>query len=135
MAVVYSAALKTARMQLVSDLVAAKTPVASSGSPTAGSLVIGTSSLSGATGVLATFPLPTTPFTVAGAVATLAGTPMSGEGSASGTAAKAEIRDSGGNAIVSGLTVGVLGADVLVGSTTIVAGQPVDVLSGTITHG
>ena len=67
MSVVYNATLKTNRMQLVSDLVASKVAAASTGAASAGQLVIGTASLSGATGVLATIPLPTTPFTIAGA--------------------------------------------------------------------
>lgn len=138
MSVVYSDTLKTNRMQLVSDLVAGKTAAASTGSATAGQLVIGTSSLSGGTGVLATIALTTAPFTISGSgtvIATLAGTPLSVAASATGTAAKAELRNNGGTTICSGLTVGTSGSDINLTSTSITSGQTVTVTSGTITHG
>ena len=100
MSVVYAATLKTNRLQLVADLIDGKTAAASTGSATAGNLVIGTSALSGATGVLVEIVLPTPAFTVSGAVATLQGVPLSGTASASGTAAKAELRDNAGTVIV-----------------------------------
>lgn len=135
MSVVYSATLKTNRMQLLADLVAGKTAAASTGSATAGQLVIGTASLSGATGVLATIALPTTPFTVAGAIATLQGVPLSVAASASGTAALAELRNNAGTTVCSGLTVGTSGTDIILGTTTITSGGTVTITSGTITHG
>ena len=135
MYVVYATTLKTNRMQLVADLIAAKTAAASTGSATAGQLVIGTSGLSGGTGVLATIALGTTPGTVSGAVLTLSGTPLSTTASASGTAALAEFRNNSGTTIVSGLTVGTSGTDIVLNSTTITSGQTVTVTSGTITHG
>lgn len=135
MSVVYSATLKTNRMQLVADLIASKTAAASTGSATAGQLVIGDSTLSGATGVLATIALPATAFTVSGAVATLQGVPLSVAASASGTAAKAEIRNNAGTVIVSGLTVGTSATDFIIGTTTITSGGTVTCTAGTITHG
>jgi len=135
MSVVYAATLKTNRMQLVSDLIATKVAAASTGTATAGQLVIGTASLSGATGVLATIALPTTPFTVSGAVATLAGVPLSVAASASGTAALAELRNNAGTTIVSGLTVGTAATDIILGTTTITSGGTVTITAGTITHG
>jgi hypothetical protein len=135
MSVTYSSTLKTNRMQLVADLIATKTAAASTGSATAGSLVIGTSGLSGATGVLATVPLGATPGTVSGAVLTLSGTPLTATASATGTAAKAELRNNAGTAIVTGLTVGTSASDVIVDNTSINSGQTVTVSSGTITHG
>jgi hypothetical protein len=135
MSVTYSSTLKTNRMQLVADLIAGKTQASSTGSATAGSLVIGTSSLSGATGVLATIALGTTPGTVSGAVLTLSGTPLSATASATGTAAKAELRNNSGSVIVSGLTVGTSGSDIILDSTSITSGQTVTINSGTITHG
>jgi hypothetical protein len=134
MAVNYSATLKTNRMQLVADLIASKTAAASTGAGSAGSLVIGTSSLSGATGVLATIPLQNPPGTVSGAVLTISGVPLTANASAGGTAALAELRNNAGTAIVSGLTVGVSASDVIVTTVTIVNTQPVTVTSGTITH-
>jgi hypothetical protein len=136
MPAVYSATLKAARMQLVLDLVGHKTAAASTGSFAAGSLVIGTSALNGgSTGTLATITLPATPFTISGAVLTLAGVPLSATAAANGTAALAELRDNAGAVIVSGLTVGVAGADIIIGSTAITSGQTVTINSGTITHG
>lgn len=134
MAVNYSATLKTNRMQLVPDLIAGLVAAASTGTRSAGSLVIGTSSLSGATGVLATIPLGTTPATVSGSVMTISGVPLTANASAGGTAALAELRNNAGTAIVSGLTVGTSASDVIVTTTTIVNTQPVTVTSGTITH-
>jgi hypothetical protein len=134
MAVNYSGTLKTNRMQLVPDLIAGLVAAASTGTRSAGSLVIGTSALSGATGVLATIPLGTTPATVSGSVMTISGVPLTANASAGGTAALAELRNNAGAAIVSGLTVGTSASDVIVTTVTIVNTQPVTVTSGTITH-
>lgn len=135
MSVVYSSTLKNNRMQLVADLVAGKTQTTSSGTALAGSLVIGTSALSGATGLLVTFTLGTTPGTVSSGVLTISGTPLTATASGTGTAAKAELRDNAGNVIVSGLTVGTSGTDININATAISSGQSVTLSSGTITHG
>jgi hypothetical protein len=135
MSVVYSTTLKNNRMQLVADLIAGKTAASSVGSATAGTLVIGTSALSGATGVLASFTLGTTPGTVSSGVLTISGTPLTATASGTGTAAKAELRDNGGNVIVSGLTVGTSASDIIINATAISSGQSVTLSSGTITHG
>jgi len=134
MSVVYGATLKTNRMQLVADLIASKTAAASTGAGSAGQLVIGDNTLSGGTGVLATIALQNPPFTIAGAVATLQGVPLSVAASASGTAAKAELRNNAGTTIVSGLTVGTSGTDIILGTTTITSGGTVTITAGTITH-
>jgi hypothetical protein len=135
MAVVYSTTLKNNRMQLVADLVAGKTAASSVGSATAGKLVIGTSSLSGSTGVLVSFTLGTTPGTVSSGVLTISGTPLTATASGTGTAAKAELQDNSGNVIVSGLTVGTSASDIIINATAISSGQSVTLSSGTITHG
>lgn len=135
MAVVYSSTLKNNRMQLVADLVAGKTAASSAGTATAGTLVIGTSALSGATGVLVSFTLGTTPGTVSSGVLTISGTPLTATASGTGTAAKAELRDNSGNVIVSGLTVGTSATDIIINATAISSGQSVTLSSGTITHG
>lgn len=136
MAVVYAATLKTNRMQLVPDLIASKTAAASTGGGTAGQLVIGTSALSGATGVLATLALKAVPGSVSGAVFTIDCTPaLTVAASASGTAALAELRNNAGTTVVSGLTVGTSAADVILGSTTITSGGIVTITAGTLTHG
>ena len=141
MSVVYSDILKTNRLQLMSDLVAGKTAAASTGAASAGVLVIGTAGLSGGSGVLASVNLPTTPFVVSGSgtvIATLQGTPLTATASATGTAARAELRNNAGTVICSGLTVGTSGTDVIVNSVSITSGQPVTVPASppsTITHG
>lgn len=135
MAVTYSTSVKNNRMQQVADAIAGLTYAASTGSATAGTLVIGTSALSGATGVLATINLNSTPGSVSGGVLTLSGTPLSATASATGTAAKAELRNNAGTVVVSGLTVSTSGADINLNSTAISTGQTVTVSSGTITHG
>lgn len=135
MSVTYSATLKTNRMQLVADLIAGKVAAASTGTAAAGTIVVGTSSLSGATGVLITFTLSATPGTVAGSVFTISGTPLTATASGTGTAAKGEIRDNAGNVIVSGLTVGTSGTDIIINATAISTGQFVTLSSATITHG
>ena len=135
MSVTYAATLKTNRMQLVADLIASKTAASSTGTATAGFLVIGTSALSGVTGVLATITLSATPGTVSGSVFTLSGTPLSATATGTGTAALAEFRNTAGTVIVSGLTVGTSGTDIIINATAISTGQTVQITSGTITHG
>jgi sugar (pentulose or hexulose) kinase len=135
MSAVYAATLKTNRMQLVADLIDSKVAAASTGAGSAGQLVIGTGALSGSTGVLATIALPNPPFTISGAVATLAGVPLSVAASASGTAALAELRNNAGITVVSGLTVGTSATDIILGTTTISSGGTVTITAGTITHG
>ncbi len=137
MPVTYIASLRTDRLRLVlNDLGTATAPTISTTGTLAGSLVIGTSALSGATGVLATVTLPTTPASVTGDVLTLLGVPLTATASATGTAAKAELRDNAGNAIVTGLTVTASGGggDVIISSVAITSGQTIQVNSGTITH-
>lgn len=135
MAVTYSTALKSNRMQLVADLIAGKTVAASTGAGTAGTLVIGTSALSGSTGVLVTYTLGTTPGTVSSGVLTISGTPLTATASATGTAAKAEFRDNSGTVIVSDLSVGTSASDIIINATAISSGQTVTLSSGSITHG
>ena len=100
-----------------------------------GTLVIGDSTLSGATGVLATLTLAKPSATVSAGVLTLSGVPISATASATGTAAKAELRDSTGAVVASGLTVGTSGTDIIISSTAVSSGQTVQLNSGTITHG
>jgi hypothetical protein len=98
-------------------------------------LVVGTSTLSGSTGVLATFALQYPSFSYSGRIATLLGVPLSTAASAGGAAAKADLRDKNGVTIVPGLTVGVAGsgADIIIDSTTITSGGPVTCTGGSFT--
>lgn len=135
MSVTYNATLKTNRLNLVVNaLGTAAAPTITTTGVSAGTLVIGTSALSGATGVLATIALPVTPATVSGNVLTIAGVPLTATASATGTAALAELRNNAGTTIVSGLTVGTSGTDIIINSTAISSGQTVQLTSGTITH-
>ena len=98
-----------------------------------GQLVVGTSGLSGATGVLATFTLQNPSFTFATRTATLAGTPLTATASATGTAALAELRDNGGTTIINNLTVGTSGTEIIISpSTTITNGQTVTCSAGSL---
>jgi hypothetical protein len=137
MAVTYVSTLKAQRMQLVVDRIDGKTPATSTGSTTPGLLVIGTSGLSGGSGILATITLDaTTCGSVSGGVLTFDTTPaLSATASAGGAAALAEFRTNNGTTIISGLTVGTSGSDINLNSTTISASQTVTITSGTITHG
>lgn len=119
MAVIYDNTTKVARMTATRDQV------------TSGTLVIQTA----ANAVLATFTLTNPGGTVAGAgVWTLAFAASTVAAGASGTAAKAEIRNSGGTARITGLTVGTSGADIIIDNTSINSGQNVTLSSATITH-
>ena len=129
MAWVYSNAVRTARSQAVIDAIG-----------NAGLLIIGTSALAGAVGVLASIPLDATPFTNVNGLMTMNNAPRTVNAAAAGTAAKAEIRHSSGTVVVTGLTVGVAGSgpggsdpDVVINSTAISVGQSVQATVGSIT--
>jgi hypothetical protein len=124
MAVTYSSATKTARMTAVRDQIDAGTG--------AGILQIGTT---GMATILAEITLNDPSGTISGAVLTLSGFPKSDtSANASGTAAAARIRDSSGNDVITGLTVGTSGTDVVLDSVSITAGQTVTINSATFTH-
>jgi len=124
MSVVYSTTVKNTRMSAV---------VTALGS--AGKLVIGTSALSGATGVLVTIPLDNPAGSVSGAAIDFTETGMSADATATGTAALAELRDSSDTVIASGLTVGTSGTNIILSSTSISSGTTVTISSATLTHG
>lgn len=125
MAVTYSTAMKSLRMQAVADGIDAGAG--------AGSLEIGTT---GMASVLATFTLTEPCGTVTNGVLTFDFDPDISDTSAdnSGTAAEARIKDGGGTAVITGLTVGVGTGDIQLDSTSITAGQTVTLTTGTITH-
>lgn len=120
MAIVYTTAVKTARMEAV------KTALGASGK-----LEIGTT---GMASILAVIPL-STGGTVTNGVWTLIASPTSDTAADNtGAAAAARIRTSGNTDIVTGLTVGLSGSDINLDSLSITAGQTVTVNSATITH-
>lgn len=135
MSVNYTTAAANAR--LAAGLTATGVPGQSvDGNTGPGQLVIGTSALAGATGVLATITLPKPCGTIALRVWTMAGVPLNTTPSAAGAAALGELRDSAGATIISGLTVGVAGSgcDIIVATTSINTSVPATVTSGTLTH-
>lgn len=126
MAMAYATAVRTARMQAVADAI--------DGDVGAGSLEIGTS---GFGSVLAILTLADPCGTVSSGVLTFDVTPALEDSSANatGTAAEARIKDNSGDIIVSGLTVGTSGTNIVLTSTAIVATEPVTITAFTITEG
>ena len=124
MAVTYTNAVKIARMGAVTTA-AGTTAV----------LEIGTTSMAS---VLATIALgnPIAGAATGAGVLTLSGFPRSDTSAdATGTAAAARIRtSSGGTDIITGLTVGLSAADVILDSLSITAGQTVTINSAVFTH-
>lgn len=122
MGVNYTNAVKVARMGAV---------VSQAGATAV--LEIGTA---GMASVLATFTLNNPIGVAAGAgVLTLSGFPKSDPADASGTAAAARIRTApGGTDIITGLTVGLSAADIILDSVNITTGQNVTINSAVFTH-
>jgi hypothetical protein len=118
MAVTYHADVKNARME------------ATRGEVANGTLEI----LTSGDVLLATFGLDATAGTVTADVWTLEFDADTVAAGAAGTAAKAQIKDSGGTARITGLTVGTSAADVIVSNTNIANGQDVIMTGATITH-
>ena len=118
MAVTYNVAVKTARLQATMDHFAN------------GSLEI----LTAADVLLASFGLDAAGGSVSGAVWTLEFDNDTVTATGSGTAAKAQIKTSGGSAHLTGLTVGAGTGDINLDSVSITAGQQVTLSSATITH-
>lgn len=126
MAVTYSTAAKTARMSAVITQIDAHATLP-------GTLEIGTTAMGT---VLATFTLADPCGTAAAGVLTFDFDPDISDTSAdaTGTAAAAQIKDGSGTVVISGLTVGTSGTDIILDSTSITAGQTVTLTTGTITH-
>jgi hypothetical protein len=124
MAIVYTNAIKDSRMQVVID--------ATDAGVAAGTLEIGTA---GMASTLITFTLADPSATTAAGVLTLSGLPLNANAAATGTAAEARIRDSDSNDVVTGLTVGTSGTDIIISSVSITSGQQYSVTSATFTHG
>lgn len=123
MAVNYRASLKTTRMNaVVTDIDSGTGPA---------TLEICTAAFAS---VLVTFTLSDPSSTVAADVLTLSGMPKTANAAATGTAAVARIKESGGTVIVNNLSVGTSGTDITISSTSITSGNPYNLNSGTITH-
>lgn len=126
MALTYATAVRTSRMQAVADAI--------DGDVGAGTLEIGTSGMGT---VLAVLTLADPCGTVTNGVLTFDCSPALEDTSANatGTAAEARIKDNSGDIVVSGLTVGTSGTHIVLTSTSIVATEPVQITSFTITEG
>jgi len=125
MAVTYSTAAKNARLDAVTALIDAGV--------SAGKLKI----RDGSNVVLATLTLADPSAAAAsGGVLTFDFDPDISDSSAdaTGTAANAIITDSADTTVISGLTVGTSGTDIVLDSVSITAGQTVTITAGTITH-
>lgn len=124
MSVIYNATVKNDRMDVVAAAMNAG----------AGPAVLQIGS-AGMAAVLASVPL-TDPVTVTADVLNmLPGGASTIAASGTGTAAAARVRDSDGNDIVTGLTVGTSGTNVVLDSTNVTNGQDVTIDTATITHG
>lgn len=124
MAVTYTTAVKNARMTAVRDQIDAGTGP--------GVLQIGTT---GMATILAEITLDDPSGTISGGVLSLSGFPKSDtSANNTGTAAAARIRDSSGTDVITGLTVGLSAADIILDSVSITAGQTVTINSAAITH-
>ena len=124
MTVIYSNTLKDTRMQAVVTAV--------DGGGAAGTMEIGSA---GFAAVLAVITLQRPSFSEASQTITVLGVPLSGNATSNGTAALARIKDSNGNIIISGLTVGTGGTDILISTTTLTTGLQLSLVAGTIMHG
>lgn len=124
MAVTYSTAAKTARMQAVIDQIDAGASPGKLKIRDSGNVVLATLTLTDPCG------------TAASGVLTFDFDPDISDTSAdaSGTAANAIITDSSDTTVISGLTVGTSGTDIVLDSVSITAGQTVTITAGTITH-
>jgi len=125
MAVTYRASLRTARMQLVLD------DIDSGAGP--GTVEIGTA---GFATVIAIFTLSDPSMSLAGDVLTALSMPKVTVGiNGGGVAAEGRIKNSTGTIILSGLTVGTVGTNLIISpSTTIADAQTVNLTALTITH-
>jgi len=111
----YSPNAKSARMSAILQLI-----------PT-GNIEIGTALMgkTGTTGVLVKIPLDVMAGTVFGDTLTLSGFPKYKKAIGKGIAALARLTDSTGATVISGLTVGTIGTDIILDNTAIVKGQRV----------
>lgn len=125
MAVVYSTALKNNRLDEVTALIDAGAG--------AGELRLGTAAMAS---ILAVIPLAGTSAPAAAAGVLTFTMPQSDTSADNtGTAVEADIRDDAASVVVSGLTVGTGGTDIILDSTSITMGQTVTINTATITHG
>jgi hypothetical protein len=119
----YAAALKSARMQAVIDAIDANIEPAF--------MELGTA---GVATVMVTITLDDPSFTEASGAITMNGMPKSGTALVAGSLVEAHIRDGGGNVIISGLTVGLSGADIILDFVDLILNQTVTISHASIAH-
>ena len=126
MSIVYSDAVKIARLAVVQTAIEADAGV--------GAIRIYTASY---TTLLATVPVEDSQVASGTGTVTLAliDAPSSVAAVGTGTAAIARLCDNSGDVVASNLTVGTSGTDIVVDSTSITTGQTVQVTTAVITHG
>lgn len=125
MAITYSTTVKNNRLTQVLNAIDA-----GAGN---GILVIGTT---GMATTLASITLAKPSATVSAGVLTFSGLPKSATATGTGTAAEARITDSTATIVISGLTVGTSGTDIIIDNTSITSGQTINFnATSTITHG
>ncbi len=123
MSLIYSLAVRTARLQQVINAIDA-----GAGS---GKIQIGTAGMGL---VLSTVVLLKPCATIAAGILTFSGTPLNDpSAAATGFATAAQITDSTGLVVASGLTVGLAGTDIIITLQNITVGSIVTFVSGTIT--
>jgi hypothetical protein len=124
MAVTYSTAVKTARMNAVVTAIDA--------GASDSTLEIGTAAMGA---VLATFTFADPCGSVSDDTLTFDFDPdLEAIASGTGTAAAAQIKNGDGTVVISGLTVGTSGTDIVLDSVSITSGQTVTLATGTIQH-
>jgi hypothetical protein len=126
MPVAYNPQLKTTRMQAVINAIDA------AGTAATGTIEIGTRGL-GLVLAKLTLLLPSFTQSTAGIII-MSGVPLSANAIADGIAGSAQINDRNGNAVVSGLSVGTSGTDIIIDSMSISTGQLVTLTSAVLTH-
>jgi hypothetical protein len=123
MGVIYAAAVRTDRMEVALDAINAGSGAGKLKMYTAGDVLLSTHTLADPAG------------SVSGDILTFDFDPdISTTGVADGTPTKATVTDSDDNVIISGLTVGTTGTNVVLDAATITTGQTVTITAGTITH-
>jgi hypothetical protein len=123
MAVNYSATVKDNRMTQVLNAI--------DGDVGAGTIEICSAAYAA---VLVTFTFSDPAGSVSSGVLTFSSMPKTANASNSGTATIARIKDNSGDIIVSGLSVGTSGTDIIISSTTITSGLGYSLTAAAITH-
>jgi hypothetical protein len=124
MTISYVPSLKSTRMQAVIDQIDSDT--------NPGFVEIGTSGM-GTVLVAITLAKPSFSEDGEGTI-TMLGTPVSGSAAAAGKAASATIMNGAGAEVVTGLTVDLANADILISNVDIAQGDSVPIISGVIRH-